>query len=78
MDSPAAHAAARELRYAGEQLYLTKRTADTFDGPDLRNFRDLQLVHVDDETFCIQVVKDGAVFRLRGPGGGPEPGRCVV
>jgi hypothetical protein len=69
-------AATDELKEAGDQLYLTKSWADTFDGPDLKNFRDLTLAHADWHGFCIHVVKDGYAFRLIGPGGVPEPGRC--
>ena len=56
--------------------YLTKKWADTYNGPDLRNFKDLQLLRADETGFCIQVVKEAQVFRLVGPGGKPEPGRC--
>jgi hypothetical protein len=76
METAAAKEAVAELKDAGNQLYLTKKWADTYDGPDLKNFRDLQLVRADDFGFCIQVVKDAQVFRLIGPGRGPEPGRC--
>jgi hypothetical protein len=69
-------AATEELNEAGGQLYLTKKWAGTFDGPDLKNFPDLELVHADWQGFCIHVVKDGYAFRLSGPGGVPEPGRC--
>jgi hypothetical protein len=69
-------AAVPELREAGDQLYLTKRAANTYDGPDLKNFPGLQLVRADWQGFCIQVVKDEYAFRLIGPGGVPEPGRC--
>ncbi|MDX6412089.1 MAG: hypothetical protein QOE91_1605, partial [Gaiellaceae bacterium] len=34
------------------------------------------LAHADWDRFCIPVVKDGYAFRLNGPGGVPEPGRC--
>jgi hypothetical protein len=78
METRAAHEAAIELRDAGEQLYLTKEWADTYDGPDLKNFPGVQLMHADYDDFCIQVVKDAQVFRLTGPGGYPEPGRCVL
>ena len=77
LSEQAARAAATpELKEAGDQLYLTKRWADTFDGPDLKNFPGLQLVRADWQGFCIQVVKDGYAFRLIGPGGVPESGRC--
>jgi hypothetical protein len=76
LETPAGAAAAAELKDAGDQLYLTKRWADTYDGPDLKNFRDLTLVHADDDSFCLEVVKEGHVFRLVGPGGKPEPARC--
>jgi hypothetical protein len=76
MESSAGREASDELTQAGDQLYLTYKWAQTYDGPDLKNFRDLQLVRADDFGFCIQVVKDGDVFRLVGPGGKPEPGRC--
>jgi hypothetical protein len=76
METSAGREAAAELTDAGNQLYLTYRWAQTYDGPDLRNFRDLQLVRADDFGFCIQVLKDATVFRLVGPGGKPEPGRC--
>jgi hypothetical protein len=76
IDTTAGVAAAAELKDAGDQLYLTKRWADTYDGPDLKNFQDLTLVHADDTTFCLQVVKEEYVFRLLGPGGVPEPGTC--
>ena len=76
MEQPAGIAAAAELKDAGDQLYLTKRWADTYDGPDLKNFKDLQLVQADVNGFCLQVVKEGHVFRLVGPGGRPEPGSC--
>lgn len=69
-------AALPELREAGDQLYLTKRAANTYDGPDLKNFPGLQLVRADWQGFCIQVVTDGYAFRLIGPGGVPESGRC--
>ncbi len=69
-------AAAAELRDAGDQLYLTKRWADTYDGPDLKNFAGLTRVRADDNGFCLEVVRDGHVFRLVGPGGRPEPARC--
>jgi hypothetical protein len=68
--------ATAELTEAGDQLYLTKKWADTYDGPDLKNFPGLELVHADWQGFCIHVVKDGYAFRLSGPGGAPEPGRC--
>jgi len=77
METVAAKQAVTELKDAGDQLYLTKKWADTYDGPDLKNFPDLQLVRADDAGFCIQVVKDTRVFRLVGPGGQPEPGRCT-
>jgi len=76
METVAAKAAVAELKDAGDQLYLTKKWAGTYDGPDLKNFRDLQLVRADDFGFCIQVVKEAQVFRLVGPGREPEPGRC--
>ena len=69
-------AATAELKEAGDQLYLTKKWADTFEGPDLTNFPGMRLVHADWHGFCIQVVNDGYVFRLIGPGGVPEPGTC--
>jgi hypothetical protein len=69
-------AATAELKEAGDQLYLTKSWAGTFDGPDLKNFQNLELVHADRQGFCIHVVKNGYAFRLIGPGGVPEPGRC--
>ena len=78
MDTRAAAAAAIQLREAAKQLYLTKQWADTYDGPDLKNFPDVQLVQADDDDFCIQLVKEAQVFRLTGPGGLPEPGRCVI
>jgi hypothetical protein len=68
--------AAAELKDAGDQLYLTYKFAGTYDGPDLKNFADLQLYRADDTGFCIQVVKEAQVFRLIGPGGMPEPGHC--
>jgi hypothetical protein len=76
MEQPFAVAAAAELQDAGQQLYLTKQWADTYDGPDLKNFQDLERVRADDYGFCLQVVKEGHEFRLVGPGGKPEPGRC--
>ena len=76
MENAAAKQAVAELKDAGDQLYLTKKWAGTFDGPDLKDFRDLQLVRADDFGFCIQVVKNAQVFRLIGPGRDPEPGRC--
>ncbi len=76
METAAAKQAVTELKDAGDQLYLTKKWADTYDGPDLKNFPDLQLVRADEAGFCIQVVKDAQVFRLVGPGGKPERGRC--
>ena len=76
METAAAKQAVTELTEAGDQLYLTKKWAGTYDGPDLKNFRGLQLVRADDAGFCIQVVKDARVFRLVGPGGSAEPGRC--
>jgi len=68
--------AATELKLAGDQLYLTYKWAGTYSGPDLKNFRGLQLYRADERGFCIQVVKDAQVFRLVGPGGSPEPGHC--
>lgn len=76
MESAAGVAAAAQLKEAGEQLYLTKRWADTYDGPDLKNFKGLSIVHADDTRFCLETVKEGFVFRLIGPGGFPEPGTC--
>jgi hypothetical protein len=76
LETGAGREAAFELTQASDQLYLTYRWAGTYDGPDLKNFRDLQLGRADDTGFCIQVVKDAKVFRLVGPGGKPEPGRC--
>lgn len=76
MEEPFAVAAAAELKDAGDQLYLTKQWADTYDGPDLKNFKDLQRVRADDYGFCLLVVKNGHTFRLVGPGGKPEPGLC--
>jgi hypothetical protein len=76
METAAGVAAAAELKDAGDQLYLTKRWADTYDGPDLKNFKDLTLVWANDTSFCIQVVKDSVVYRLLGPNGAPEPGTC--
>lgn len=76
MQQGAGRDAAAELNAAGDQLYLTYKWAQTYDGPDLRNFPDLQLYRADDSGFCIQVVKEGDVFRLVGPGGSPEPGHC--
>ena len=68
--------AADELTQAGDQLYLTYKWAGTYNGPDLKNFADLQLYRADEHGFCIQVVKEAQVFRLVGPGGVPEPGHC--
>ena len=76
LETSAGVAATAELKDAGDQLYLTKRWADTYDGPDLKNFADLTIVRADDNAFCLEVVKGGHVFRLVGPGGRPEPGRC--
>jgi hypothetical protein len=76
METGAGAEASGELKTAGDQLYLTYKIAGTYDGPDLRNFADLQLYRADDTGFCIQVVKDARVFRLVGPGGAPEPGHC--
>jgi hypothetical protein len=76
LERPFARAAAAELKDAGDQLYLTYRWAQTYDGPDLKNFKDLRLVRADHTGFCIEVVKEGHVFRLVGPGGRPELGRC--
>ena len=76
IETAAGVAAAAELEDAGDQLYLTYRWAKTYDGPDLKNFKDLTLVRADDHGFCLEVVKDGHVFRLVGPGGKPEPARC--
>jgi hypothetical protein len=76
MEAGPGREAARELDRAGRQLYLTKQFADTYNGPDLKNFRDLQLIRADHLGFCIQAVKGAQVFRLLGPGGKPEPGRC--
>jgi hypothetical protein len=76
MESLTGQAAAAELKDAGDQLYLTKRWADTYDGPDLKNFKDLRRVRANDTSFCLEVVKGGSVFRLIGPGGVPEPGTC--
>lgn len=76
LQTTAGVAAAAELKDAGAQLYLTKHWADTYDGPDLKNFKDLTRVRADDNGFCLEVVKDGHVFRLIGPGGSPEPARC--
>jgi hypothetical protein len=76
MEAGAGAAAASELKQAGDQLYLTYKLAGTYDGPDLKNFADLQLYRADDTGFCIQVVKDAQVFRLAGPGHVPEPGHC--
>jgi hypothetical protein len=76
LEQAARATATAELREAGDQLYLTKRWADTFDGPDLKNFPGVQIVRADWQGFCIQVVKDGYAFRLIGPGGVPEPGNC--
>lgn len=76
MDSAAGVAAAKQLKEAGDQLYLTKRWADTYDGPDLTNFKGLKRVRADDTIFCLETVKEGFVFRLIGPGGVPEPGTC--
>jgi hypothetical protein len=70
------HPKTKALLDTGNQLYLTKKWADTYDGPDLKNFKDLTLVRASDTNFCIEVVKDASVFRLIGPGGVPEPGTC--
>lgn len=71
MESAAGVAAAAELKEAGDQLYLTKR-----DGPDLKNFKGLTRVRANDTSFCLEVVKEGFAFRLVGPGGRTESGRC--
>src|SRR5260370_14634595 len=71
MQAGAGAAAASELKQAGDQLYLTYKFAGTYNGPDLKNFPDLQLYRADNTGFCIQVVKEGAVFPLALPGGGP-------
>jgi hypothetical protein len=76
MERPFAVVAVAELEDAGDQLYLTYRWADTYDGPDLKNFKDLQVVRADDYGFCLQVVKGGHVFNLTGPGGKAQLGAC--
>jgi hypothetical protein len=76
INTAAGQLAAAELKDAGDQLYLTKRWADTYDGPDLKNFKDLKLVRASDTSFCLEVAKEGYVFRLIGPGGVAEPGTC--
>jgi hypothetical protein len=76
IETAAGQAAVFELKQAGDQLYLTKQWADTYDGPDLKNFKDLTLVRATDTDFCLQVAKESYVFRLVGPGGSPEPGAC--
>jgi hypothetical protein len=77
MDRPFAIAAVTELEDAGDQLYLTYRWAQTYDGPDLKNFKDLRIVRADDYGFCIQVAKSGHAFSLTGPGGKPVLGACT-
>jgi hypothetical protein len=76
IERPFAVVALAELKDAGDQLYLTYRWAQTYDGPDLKNFKDLQIVRADDHGFCLQVVKGGHVFSLTGPGGKPVLGAC--
>lgn len=78
MESAAGVAAAAELREAGDQLYLTKRWADTFDGPDLKNFRDLTLVRANDTSFCLEGREGGLRVPAGRPGRRPRAGHLSV
>jgi hypothetical protein len=77
MTLPDARKAALELNLASAQLELVKSTvADTYDGPDLKNFAGLTLVWADELGYCIEVLRGTKTYFTRGPGGRPAPGAC--
>jgi hypothetical protein len=77
MARPDARKAAFELDLASSQLELVKATvADTYDGPDLKNFAGLTLVWANDVGYCIEVLRGTKTYFKRGPGGSAAPGAC--
>lgn len=69
--------AAMQLDFASSQLELVKSTvADTYDGPDLKNFNGMRVAWADELGYCIQVVVGSHTYSKQGPGGRPAAGAC--
>jgi hypothetical protein len=57
-------------------MAAAKAAIGTFQYADLRHFQNLTVVSASERSFCLQVVKGGKLFHLRGPGGRPAEGAC--
>jgi len=65
-----------ELQAAASQMLQAKIAAGSFQGVELRHFRNLTIARADDYRYCLQVGSGAAARHLAGPGGTPQRGAC--
>jgi len=65
-----------ELRAAGHAEAEARSLVATYRDTNLRAFRHLKVIYVNDLVYCLQVQVDGATYHLAGPGGHPADGPC--
>jgi hypothetical protein len=71
-----AQIAAIELTAAARTMNAAKSYIGTYSQTDLRRYRNLTIAYANDNRFCLQVVQEGELYHLAGPGGTPAPGHC--
>jgi hypothetical protein len=65
-----------ELTAAVDVMAEAKALVGTYAYTDLKRFKNLRTVSATETRFCLEVVKDGSVFHVAGPGRKPGPGAC--
>ena len=71
-----AQIAAIELQTAASAMAQAKSYIGTYSETDLKHFHNLSIAYANENRFCLQVVQDGELYHLAGPGGKPTPGHC--
>jgi len=71
-----AEIAVSELETAAVVLERYHKLLLTYSGVDLEPFQDLRIARAGAGSYCLEVARDGGVWRLAGPGGTVAAGAC--
>lgn len=72
----AAEIAVSELKSAAGLLERYHKLFLTYSGANLELFQGLRLARAGEGSYCLEVARDGGVWRLAGPGGTVAAGAC--
>lgn len=72
----AAEAATLELQTAAGMIERYHRTFGSYEGAELDVFSGLRVARAGETTYCLEVAREGGVWRFAGPGGTVAAGAC--